>query len=90
MDYAENPQITYLREAYEAKVKECEELKDCLDEIYDECSIGKCRLLASQNSVKEWERKYAILQQKYDELCEDVELFNCLPWYEKMFHKFDV
>lgn len=29
-------------------------------------------------------------KQKYEELHEDVEVFNELPWYEKMLHRFDL
>ena len=50
-----------------------------------------------EKTIKHWVGECAILQQKLDmanekigELQEDMEFFNSLPWYERMFHKFDV
>ena len=30
------------------------------------------------------------LEMRLDEAIDDMEFFNSLPWYEKMFHKFDL
>ena len=50
-----------------------------------------------EKTIKHWVGECAKLQQKLDmsnekivELQEDMEFFNSLPWYERMFHKFDV
>lgn len=50
-----------------------------------------------EKAIKHWVGECATLQQKLDmanekigELQEDMEFFNSLPWYERMFHKFDV
>lgn len=29
-------------------------------------------------------------KEKYDDLVEEVEMFNMMPWYERLIHKFDV
>jgi len=29
-------------------------------------------------------------KEKYDDLVEEVEMFNMMPWYERLIHKFEV
>lgn len=29
-------------------------------------------------------------KEKYDDLVDEVETFNMMPWYERLMHKFDV
>lgn len=31
-----------------------------------------------------------VYKEKYDDLVEEVEMFNMMPWYERLIHKFDV
>ena len=50
MDYGENPQISYLREEYEKKIKECERLKEELNEAIEDMEFF--------NSLPWYERKF--------------------------------
>lgn len=97
MEYTENPQISYLREEYEKKIKECDWLRTELNEATDRWEVLDRLLTASKNHSIELERKINVLKEKLrisdetiTELQEDMEFFNSLPWYERMFHKFDV
>ena len=31
-----------------------------------------------------------VYKEKYDDLVEEVEMFNMMPWYERLIHKIDV
>ena len=88
--YIENPQITHLREAYETKVKECEELKDETGKATGEAYKYARERDILELKVKSKEEEIKQLNEKIGELKEDMEFFNSLPWYERMFHKFDV
>lgn len=56
-----------------------EELRDVLD-----VELGKI-----EEGVKRLRKERNELSEKNLELQEDIALFNSLPWYEKIFHKFD-
>lgn len=85
--FNENPQTTYWRQ----KCEEMEEGVKVLTELHKErvnrlkkmlrLSEDNCRFAKSYN-----ERIVKELNQK----SEEMEKFNALPWWEKMFFKFDV
>lgn len=85
--FNENPQTTYWRQ----KCEELEEFVKVLTELKNErvnrlkkmlrLSEDNCRFAKNYNEriVKELNKK-----------SEEMEKFNALPWWEKMFFKFDV
>lgn len=100
-DYQENPQVQYWKEraneyqmAYEKLRDEvaksfakqiCEEVEKAKQERESmklENEVLRQELEAAKEYCKE-------MEMKNKELQEDIALFNSLPWYEKIFHKFD-
>lgn len=85
--YPENPQVTYWREKCEALQATLEQErkgdKSYLLEMFEKKIAVLSELLDDERQEKEE------LKQKLIELREDIEVFNSLPWYEKIFHKFD-
>lgn len=56
-----------------------EELRDVLNVELEKIEEGVERLRKERNELSE----------KNLELQEDIKFFNSLPWYEKIFHKFN-
>lgn len=100
-DYQDNPQVQYWKErvneyqmAYEKLRDEVAALfaKQICEEVEKAKQERECMKL--ENETLRQEKKAAEeyckeMEMKNKELQEDIALFNSLPWYEKIFHKFD-
>ena len=100
-DYQDNPQVQCWKEraneyqmAYEKLSDEiskslakqiCEEVEKAKRER-EEIKLENEALRQEKKAVEEYCEK---MKMKNKELQEDIALFNSLPWYEKIFHKFD-
>ena len=97
MEYNENPQVSYWKQKYEDLQAKYDSMLDYSNKnllnFKEENDSLRMKLKEEKAATRECERLQAKLDmanEKIDELQEDMEFFNSLPWYERMFHKFDV
>lgn len=97
MEYNENPQVSYWKQKYEDLQEKYDSMLDYSNKnllnFKEENDSLRMKLKEEQAATRDCERLQAKLDmanEKIDELQEDMEFFNSLPWYERMFHKFDV
>jgi len=100
-DYQDNPQVQYWKERANEYQMAYEKLRDELSkslakQICEEVEKAKWEReeIELENKALRQEKKAAEeyckeMEMKNKELQEDIALFNSLPWYEKIFHKFD-
>lgn len=98
-DYQDNPQVQCLKEraneyqmAYEQLRAECSNslwLHEELVKAKQVCEDMKLENETLRQEKKDAEEYCKKMEMKNKELQEDIALFNSLPWYEKIFHKFD-
>ena len=100
-DYQDNPQVQYWKEIVNKYQMAYEKLSDEISkslakQICEEVEKAKQEResMKLENETLRQEKKAAEeyckeMEMKNKELQEDIALFNSLPWYEKIFHKFD-
>lgn len=85
--YPENPQVTYWRE-------KCEALQATLEQERGQANAHLLEAQASERRylmdlLEEARRKNDEQSMMLKEYREDIEVFNSLPWYEKLLFRFD-
>lgn len=97
MEYNENPQVSYWKQKYEDLQAKYDSMLDYSNKnllnFKEENDSLRMKLKEEKAATRDSERlqaKLDIANEKIDELQEDMKFFNSLPWYERMFHKFDV
>lgn len=85
--YPENPQVTYWRE-------KCEALQATLEQEREQANTLPLESKKSEywylmDSLEEARRKNDEQAMMLKEYREDIEVFNSLPWYEKLLFRFD-
>ena len=98
-DYQDNPQVQYWKEradeyqmAYKKLRAESSNslwLHEELVKAMQGCEDMKLENEALREEMKAVAEHCKRMELKNKELQEDIALFNSLPWYEKIFHKFD-
>lgn len=93
-DYQENPQVQYWKGQAKVFQMSYEKLRDevaktLAKQICEEVAKAKTEREEMQLVNKELSTRLKELEEKNKELQEDIALFNSLPWYERLFHKFD-
>lgn len=99
--YQDNPQVQYWKERADEYQMAYEKLGDEIAKFFAKQiseEVEKAKLerecMKLENETLRQEKKAAEeyckeMEMKNKELQEDIALFNSLPWYEKIFHKFD-
>lgn len=85
--YPENPQVTYWREKCEALQATLEQERGQANTLPLESKDSEHRYL--MDSLEEARRKNDEQSMMLKEYREDIEVFNSLPWYEKLLFRFD-
>lgn len=85
--YPENPQVTYWREKCEALQATLEQERGLANAFLLEAQASERRYL--MDSLEEARRKNDEQSMMLKEYREDIEVFNSLPWYEKLLFRFD-
>lgn len=85
--YPENPQVTYWREKCEALQATLEQEREQANTLLLESKESERRYL--MDLLEEARRKNDEQSMMLKEYREDIEVFNSLPWYEKLLFKFD-
>ena len=80
--YNENPQVTYWRNKYEKVVSDWDNMVDDYNSMVDKIEKYECDF---DDFIEGRKRLWGIL----DDYRNKIESFNTLPWYKKMFYKFD-
>ena len=93
-DYQENPQVAYWKE-------QCKKLSETLrarennycrlqSEIHErDLAFMEEQLGKANHKLAEADKEIQRLIMQIDELKDDMDSFNSLPWFEKMFYKFN-
>lgn len=90
-DYQENPQVAYWKEQCKKLSETLRENNSCrLQSEINERNIAfmEEQLDKANHKLAEADKEIQRLIMQIDELKDDMETFNSLPWFEKMFHKF--
>lgn len=85
--YPENPQVTYWREKCEALQATLEQERGQANAFLLEAQASERRYL--MDLLEEARRKNDEQAMMLKEYREDIEVFNSLPWYEKLLFRFD-
>lgn len=93
-DYQENPQVQYWKERANEYQMAYEKLRDELSkslakQICEEVEKAKQERKSMKLKNEDLRQELKAAEEYCKELQEDIALFNSLPWYEKLFHKFD-
>ena len=81
--FNENPQVRYWRGKYEKVVSDWDNMVDNYNAMVDKIEKYECDF----DDFIEGRKR---LWEKLDDYRNEVELFNSLPWYKKMFFKFKI
>lgn len=81
--FNENPQVTYCRNKFEKAVSDWDDIVDKYNSMVDTIEKYECVFEDFIEGRKE-------LWEKLDNYRNKIKSFNSLPWYKKMFFKFDV
>ena len=83
----ENPQVAYWRKLYEGLKKDVEAYKELANERVNRYESLLRRKTDDYEFAKNYNKR---IVDKLNKKSEEMEKFNELPWWKKMFFRFDV
>ena len=89
-DYQENPQVQYWKEKCEALENELALERACSGSFADDLRVLNLELQQNDGLIQEEVKQNSSLRKQLEEHRTEMLFFNSLPWYEKIFYKFDL
>ena len=86
----QNPQYISLMEKIEEQQKLINQLSNRCEKLNSDLRLSEESSEVKSTIINKLRKEIESYQDKYEELYEDAVMFNELPWFERLFHKFDV